>query len=83
MNFAAQERYFTMIKIHTYLNGEFLILIGPMADSGYTNRFYRLFIKRQRAVVFPDSGSFVITPVSPHNLNIRPIVVPDNNIIFV
>jgi NAD+ kinase len=32
-------------------------------------------------VVFPDSGSFVITPVSPHNLNIRPIVVPDNNVI--
>ena len=32
-------------------------------------------------IVFPDSGSFVITPISPHNLNIRPIIVPDNNII--
>jgi NAD+ kinase len=32
-------------------------------------------------VVFPESGSFVITPVAPHNLNVRPIVVPDNNII--
>ena len=32
-------------------------------------------------MVFPDSGNFVITPVAPHNLNIRPIVVPDNNII--
>jgi NAD+ kinase len=32
-------------------------------------------------VVFPDSASFVITPVSPHNLNIRPLVVPDNAII--
>jgi NAD+ kinase len=32
-------------------------------------------------VVFPESASFVITPVSPHNLNVRPIVVPDNNII--
>jgi NAD+ kinase len=32
-------------------------------------------------VVFPDSSSFVITPVAPHNLNVRPIVVPDNNII--
>jgi NAD+ kinase len=31
--------------------------------------------------VFPDSGSFVITPVAPHNLNVRPIVVPDGNII--
>lgn len=32
-------------------------------------------------VVFPDSGSFVITPVAPHNLNVRPIVVPDTNVI--
>jgi NAD+ kinase len=31
--------------------------------------------------VFPDSASFVITPVSPHNLNIRPIIVPDNTIV--
>jgi NAD+ kinase len=30
---------------------------------------------------FPDSSSLVITPVAPHNLNIRPIVVPDDNII--
>ncbi|HEU4607788.1 MAG TPA: NAD(+) kinase, partial [Chitinophagaceae bacterium] len=32
-------------------------------------------------VVFPESASFVITPVAPHNLNVRPIVVPDDNII--
>jgi NAD+ kinase len=32
-------------------------------------------------IVFPESGSFVITPVAPHNLNVRPIIVPDNNII--
>ena len=32
-------------------------------------------------IVFPDSASFVITPVAPHNLNVRPIIVPDNNII--
>jgi NAD+ kinase len=32
-------------------------------------------------VVFPESSNFVITPVAPHNLNVRPIVVPDNNII--
>jgi NAD+ kinase len=32
-------------------------------------------------VVFPDSHSFIITPISPHNLNIRPIVIPDNTVI--
>jgi NAD+ kinase len=31
--------------------------------------------------VFPDSGSFVITPIAPHHLNVRPIVVPDTSII--
>jgi len=31
--------------------------------------------------MFPESGSFLITPVAPHNLNVRPIVVPDDNII--
>ncbi len=71
-----------MIKIHTYLNGEFLntywadglIVSTPTGSTGYS-------LSCNGPVVFPDSGSFVITPVSPHNLNIRPIVVPDNNII--
>ncbi|HQY12047.1 MAG: NAD kinase [Ferruginibacter sp.] len=71
-----------MIKIHTYLNGEFLntywadglIVATPTGSTGYS-------LSCNGPVVFPDSGSFVITPVSPHNLNIRPIVVPDNNVI--
>ena len=32
-------------------------------------------------IVFPESGSFVITPVAPHSLNVRSIIIPDNNII--
>lgn len=72
----------SMIKIHTYLNGEFLntywadglIVATPTGSTGYS-------LSCNGPVVFPDSGSFVITPVAPHNLNIRPIVVPDNNII--
>ncbi len=72
----------SMIKIHTYLNGEFLntywadglIVATPTGSTGYS-------LSCNGPVVFPDSGSFVITPVAPHNLNIRPIVVPDDNII--
>lgn len=72
----------SMIKIHTYLNGEFLntywadglIVSTPTGSTGYS-------LSCNGPVVFPDSGSFVITPVAPHNLNIRPIVVPDDNII--
>lgn len=71
-----------MIKIHTYLNGEFLnsywadglIVATPTGSTGYS-------LSCNGPVVFPDSGSFVITPVAPHNLNVRPIVVPDNNVI--
>jgi len=72
----------SMIKIHTYLNGEFLntywadglIVATPTGSTGYS-------LSCNGPVVFPDSGSFVITPVAPHNLNVRPIIVPDNNII--
>jgi NAD+ kinase len=71
-----------MIKIHTYLNGEFLntywsdglIVSTPTGSTGYS-------LSCNGPVIFPESSSFVITPVSPHNLNIRPIVVPDDNII--
>jgi NAD+ kinase len=71
-----------MIKIHTYLNGEFLntywadgvIVATPTGSTGYS-------LSCGGPVIFPDSSSFVITPVAPHNLNVRPIVVPDDNII--
>lgn len=71
-----------MIKIHTYLNGEFLntywadgvIVATPTGSTGYS-------LSCGGPVVFPESSSFVITPVAPHNLNVRPIIVPDNNII--
>ncbi len=72
----------SMIKIHTYLNGEFLntywadglIMATPTGSTGYS-------LSCGGPIVFPESGSFVITPVAPHNLNVRPIIVPDDNII--
>jgi NAD+ kinase len=71
-----------MVKIHTYLNGEFLntywadglIVATPTGSTGYS-------LSCGGPVVFPEAGSFVITPVAPHNLNVRPIIVPDNNVI--
>lgn len=72
----------SMIKIHTYLNGEFLntywadglIVATPTGSTGYS-------LSCGGPVVFPQASSFVITPVAPHNLNTRPIVVPDDNVI--
>lgn len=72
----------SMIKIHTFLNGEFLntywadglIVATPTGSTGYS-------LSCGGPVVFPQTSSLVITPVAPHNLNTRPIVVPDDNVI--
>jgi NAD+ kinase len=72
----------SMIKIHTYLNGEFLntywadglIVATPTGSTAYS-------LSCNGPVVFPETSSFVITPVAPHNLNVRPIVVPDDTVI--
>jgi len=72
----------SMIKIHTYLNGEFLntywadglIVSTPTGSTGYS-------LSCGGPIVFPQTSSFVITPVAPHNLNVRPIIVPDDNVI--
>lgn len=71
-----------MIKIHTYFNGELLntywadglILATPTGSTGYS-------LSCAGPVVFPEACSFVLTPIAPHNLNLRPIVVPDNAIL--
>jgi NAD+ kinase len=71
-----------MIKIHTYLNGEFLntywadglIVSTPTGSTGYN-------MSCNGPILFPESSSFVITPVAPHNLNVRSIVVADTSII--
>ena len=71
-----------MIKIRTYLNGEFLntywcdglIIATPTGSTGYS-------MSCNGPIVFPDSASFTITPVAPHNLSVRPIIIPDNYIV--
>lgn len=71
-----------MVKIHTYLNGEFLntywadglIVSTPTGSTGYN-------MSCNGPILFPESSSFVITPVAPHNLNVRSIIVPDTNVI--
>ncbi len=72
----------SMITINTFLNGEFLntywadglIVSTPTGSTGYS-------LSCGGPIIFPDSSNFVITPIAPHNLNVRPIVVSDDDVI--
>lgn len=72
----------SMIIIHTYLNGEYLnsywadglIIATPTGSTGYS-------LSCGGPIMVPQSENFVITPIAPHNLNVRPIVVSDKYVI--
>jgi NAD+ kinase len=72
----------SMITVHTYLNDEFLnsywadglIVSTPTGSTGYS-------LSCGGPVLVPHSQNFIITPISPHNLNVRPLVVEDTAVI--
>ncbi len=72
----------SMITIHVFVNGEYLtsywgdgvITATPTGSTAYS-------LSCGGPIIFPGSGNFVITPVAPHNLSLRPIILSDDSVI--
>ena len=72
----------SMISIKAYVNGDFLvnyqadglIIATPTGSTAYS-------LSNGGPIIVPQSGSLCITPVAPHSLNIRPIVINDTSVI--
>lgn len=74
----------SMIQIETQLDNELLtsywadglIISTPTGSTGYS-------LSCGGPVISPDTNALVITPIAPHNLNARPLVIPDDRVITI
>lgn len=72
----------SMIVVHTYIDGEYLnsywadglVVATPTGSTGYS-------LSCGGPLVLPQTNNFVVSPVCPHNLNVRPMVVSDRSVI--
>ena len=72
----------SMIRIDAFLNDEFLnsywadglVIATPTGSTGYS-------LSCGGPIIIPGTNNVIITPIAPHNLNVRPIVLSDEDVI--
>ncbi|MFT6844306.1 MAG: NAD+ kinase [Flavobacteriales bacterium] len=75
---------FSMVTIHTYINQDYLnsywadglIISTPTGSTAYN-------LSCGGPILVPSSENFILTPISAHNLTVRPIVVDDKSTITI
>lgn len=69
----------SMLTIHAYVDGEYLTTYwadGLIIATATGSTAYSLSVGGP--IVYPASPNFVITPIAPHNLSLRPLIVPSS-----
>jgi NAD+ kinase len=72
----------SLVVVHVWVNGQLLhsywadglIVATPTGSTAYS-------LSCGGPILTPDSSNFVITPIAPHNLSVRPVVIPDSSLI--
>lgn len=69
----------SMIRVHTVINGEYLCTYradGLLISTPTGSTAYALSVGA--SIMMPENKSFMLSPVAPHSLNLRPVIIPDN-----
>ena len=69
----------SMIKVHTIVNREYLCTYradGLLVSTPTGSTAYALSVGA--SILVPQNKSFILSPVAPHSLNLRPVVIPDD-----
>ena len=72
----------SLVVVHVWVNDQLLhsywadglIIATPTGSTAYS-------LSCGGPILTPDSRNFVITPIAPHNLSVRPVVIPDSSLI--
>jgi NAD+ kinase len=69
----------SMIRVHTIINGEYLCTYradGLLISTPTGSTAYALSVGA--SIMMPENKSFMLSPVAPHSLNLRPVIIPDH-----